>query len=205
MRSVLLTALALGALTWTGCGKGGDVGSAPTGDKAPAKQAQGDGADKKDEVVEEAPVTPPKVQKPAEAPAEARVKERPVEKPKKEQPAVAELIAAAKALKPGAIDELAAAGAKAIPAIIAELRRDDRRFSWATAAMAKMGPEAVTPVAALLNDGDHFMRKIAYQTLGQMGATAMPAVPALRRAAQQDRDPRNRGLAASAISQITRR
>src|SRR5262245_47761860 len=159
MRSYLLAALALGALTLTGCGKGGDVGPAPSGDKAPAKQAQGDSADKKGEVVKEAPVTPPKAQKPADAPEEARVKERPVETPKKEQPAVAGLIAAAKALKPGAVDDLAAAGAKAIPAIIAELRRDDRRYSWATAAMAKMGPEAVTPVAALLNDGDHFMRK----------------------------------------------
>jgi hypothetical protein len=149
---------------------------------------------------------PPPVQVPADSTEKGRDKEAPPSvKQSKEQPPVAELIAAAKELKAGAVDALAAAGSKAIPAILAELRRDDRRYSWATAAMAKMGPEAIEPVAALLDDSDYFMRKIAYMTLGEMGPTAMPAVPALQRAAQRDQDPRNRGLAANAISQITRR
>src|SRR5262249_22462401 len=125
--------------------------------------------------------------------------------PPKSPASIAELIANAKALKSGAIEQLAASGLQAIPAIIAELRGDDRRFSWATAAMARMGPDAVKPVAELMTDSDPFMRKIAYLTLGEMGPIALPAVPALKRAVQQDGDPRNRGLAASALSQITRR
>jgi hypothetical protein len=149
--------------------------------------------------------TPPTALAPVSSSKGDRDMSPPTKASKDEAKTVGELIAAAKELKPGAVEALAAAGPQAIPAILAELRRDDRRFSWAVAAMARMGPDAVEPVAALLNDSDYFMRKIAYQTLGEMGPIAMPAVPALQRAAQQDGDPRNRGLAANAISQITRR
>jgi HEAT repeats len=189
---------------------------------------QNDGANTGSEASQKPAETPPSVQPPAAnsktekvtgaskpsagtpvagpaASPEGRDKEsRPVDRSKGFRP-IGELIADAKQTKEGAIDALAAAGPKAIPAIIAELRRDDRRYSWATTAMAKMGPEAVEPVVALLKDSDYFMRKIAYMTLGQMGPMAMPALPALQLAEMQDRDPRNRGLAASAISQIKRR
>jgi hypothetical protein len=125
--------------------------------------------------------------------------------PPRDQLSIAQLIAAAKELKPEAIEQLAAAGPKAIPAIIEALRRDDSKYSWATAAMAKMGPGAVEPVVGLLSDADSFMRKIAYKTLGEMGPMAMPAVPFLRQAARREGDPRNRGLPQNALSQITRR
>ena len=148
---------------------------------------------------------PPTVQPTADITKSGSDKKNPPTSPSSESRPVAELIEAAKEMKDGAIDALAAAGPKAIPEIIAELRRDDRRYSWATAAMGKMGPAAIEQVLPQLNDSDYFMRKIAYMTLGEMGPLAMPALPALQRAAQQDRDPRNRGLAASAISQISRR
>jgi len=113
-----------------------------------------------------------------------------------------QLIAAAKNDEKGAVDALAKAGPRAIPGIVNELIRDDSSYQWAVSAMAKMGHPAVEPVAKLLNDSDYLLRKIAYMTLAEMGPVAKPAGPALQRAAQQDRDPRNRGLAAYAIRQI---
>jgi hypothetical protein len=213
-RLLIACAAGLGLVTLNGCSGqqsyGADSGivaskaptKAPPSPKPPADSPKSDRGNRGSKPPAEAS---PTVQTPADNAKEGRAKASPPVTRPKETPAVAELIAAAKEMKDGAIDALAAAGPKAIPLILADLRRDDRRYSWATAAMAKMGPGAVEPVAALLNDSDYFMRKIAYMTLGQMGPTAIPALPALQRAAQQDRDPRNRGLAANAISQINRR
>jgi len=181
---------------------GGDEQASLRGDRKPVEEPTNKEKVKPEKGTPEPPRQPEKPTPSDEPQGGGQEDSKPPEKP---ADTLEELIANAKALKPGAIEKLAAVGAQAIPDILAELRRDDRRFSWATAAMSRMGPKAVGPVAELIDDNDHFMRKIAYLTLGQMGPIALPAVPALRRAVQQDGHPNNRGLAANAISQITRR
>jgi hypothetical protein len=202
MKYLPLLALALVPLALASCGRD-DVKHPPAAKgQPPDRTAQNSGDPQGVPKAKEEP-TPKKepVSNDNEAPPEASKKSP---KPK-EQPSLAQLIAAAKKLEPGAVEQLAAVGPKAIPAILDELRRDDRTYSWAAATMAKMGPGAVEPVSALLADRDSFMRKIGYMTLGQMGPIALSAVPALQRAAQQETDGRNRGLPQSAIRQITGR
>jgi hypothetical protein len=147
-------------------------------------------------------VPPRDGERPPVAPKEPK---QPLEPQGQSSPSLESLIKDAKALKPVAIQQLAAIGPKAIPAIVQELRRDDRRFSWASVVMAKMGPDAVEPVAKLMFDSDHLIRKVAYTTLGEMGPIAIPALPALELAAVREYDPRNRGLPESAYRQIMRR
>jgi HEAT repeat protein len=62
----------------------------------------------------------------------------------------------------------------------------------------------VNRLAQLLKDPDENVRVLAAKALGKMGADAAPAVPALKEAAEKDKDADVKAVAKSAIEKITR-
>jgi hypothetical protein len=76
----------------------------------------------------------------------------------------------------------------AVPALIEHLRKDfDQVRFFSVQALGRIGPAApdrIVPAlaAALLEDGDHWVRQEAAMALGRMGPAAVGALPALRQA-----------------------
>jgi HEAT repeat protein len=71
-------------------------------------------------------------------------------------------------------------------------------------ATRKASPAAVPALVKLLGDPSSSVRKKAAWALGEIGAPAAVAGPALQRAAREDRDPLVRSLASAASSRLTR-
>lgn len=103
----------------------------------------------------------------------------------------------------GALGELGAAAASAIPSLIALL---DQSLVWPAAAVAlrKIGAAAVPALAERLGGGRLDGRLAAAQTLAMLGTTARPASRALS-AALQDPEPRLRAAAQQALKAIETR
>ena len=77
---------------------------------------------------------------------------------------------------------MGAPGQTAIPALIKALSDTNPVHDMAASALARMGPPALSPLIAALNDENPSIRSGAAAALGQMGEAATDAVPALIKA-----------------------
>ena len=106
----------------------------------------------------------------------------------------------------GSLGEIGPDAKAAIPALRAALKGDGRIGWWVAAdALGKIGgPDVVPILIEALTNPDEDIRYTSMKALGNLGALAKPAVPALEKSSQQDPRPHNRAAAADALRKIER-
>ncbi len=79
-----------------------------------------------------------------------------------------------------ALKHLGSVAEPALPELVEALRYDEESVATAVGqALIAIGPSAISPLKAELNDANLFVRRRAAQILGQFGAAARSAAPAL--------------------------
>ncbi|MBI2921951.1 MAG: HEAT repeat domain-containing protein [Planctomycetes bacterium] len=109
---------------------------------------------------------------------------------------------AARTLAVWALGQLGPAAAGSLPALRAALKDGDDAYRKSVVkAMARMGPPAVAELAALLKHEHAGVREWSAQALGELGADAASALPALK-AAMEDREPAVQAAAEEAVRKL---